>query len=90
VFAADETNSSPTNFPIEYVNSCKGLSEKDSCQVHTKTNSLVTGSCKIKSITADNFDLVCVPEQPAKNVSLDSDVAQNTDQDAHQHKHKRH
>ena len=89
-FAADEITSAPTTFPAEYVNSCKGLSEKDSCQVHSKANSLMTGICKTKAMTADNFELVCIPEQSSKSGSSDSDAAANSDPDSHQHKHKHH
>jgi hypothetical protein len=94
VFAADDINNSlailknsTAAIPIEYVNSCKGLSEKDSCQVHGKTNNLITGSCKTKAISADNFDLVCTPEQ-IKNPAADSDAPAAPDHTAQKQKHK--
>lgn len=93
-FAADDINNSSAilknstaSVPAEYVSSCKGLSEKDSCQVHGKTNNLITGSCKTKAISADNFDLVCVPE-PAKSPATDSDAPLPPDHGEHQKKHK--
>lgn len=94
IFAADDINSSPAilknptaGIPAEYVNSCKGLSEKDSCQVHGKTNNLINGSCKTKAISADNFDLVCIPEQ-VKNAAADSDAPTAPDHTAQKQKHK--
>jgi len=88
-FAADDIGNLQAPISAEYVNSCKGLSEKDSCQVHGKTNNLITGSCKTKAITPDNFDLVCVPEQVSKKSAEDSDAVASSDHGSHQQKHKR-
>lgn len=87
-YAADETSGSPANFSAEYISSCNGLSEKDSCQVHGKTNNLLTGTCKTKAVATGDVELVCVPEQAVKNTGGESDT--NPQPDGRQHKHKRH
>jgi hypothetical protein len=85
VLASDED--SQVNIPVEYVNSCKGLSEKDSCQIHGKTNALLNGSCKTKALSQDDFELICIADETKKDPAPDSDSALS-DQGSHKHKHK--
>ncbi|RYG02440.1 MAG: hypothetical protein EOO07_32980 [Chitinophagaceae bacterium] len=86
--AADETRSASIDIPAEYVNSCKGLSEKDSCQVHGKTNNLLTGICTTKAVTNDDVELVCRPEQLNNTAPADSE--KKSDQETHHRNAKHH
>jgi len=90
VFAAEDITTAQATFPVEYVNSCKGLSESDGCQVHSKSNSLLTGVCKTKIVTPDDFELVCIPEQANTNGSQNLDTNASPDLDPHRHKRKHH
>ena len=84
--AADKPlNSNISKFSSEAVAACNGLNEADDCQIHSK-GSFLNGICKMKAISIENIQPVCILDTPSKASSSSDSSSDET----RSHKHKRH
>lgn len=82
---SDET--ATTNLTDETYMACKGLLEKDDCQIHNKNNQLISGTCASKMGANGNIDIYCHADNAAQH--LDSpNTSTNSDPEKHKRRHK--